>query len=96
MMPVVDEHTRECLAIEAERSITAEEVIGTTLARLFGQRGAPPAFIRSDNGPEFVARALKRWLEVSDVVGALYIEPGRARGRMPMRSRSSGASGTSC
>ncbi len=73
MMPVVDEHTREYLTIEVERSITAEDVIGT-LARLFGQRGAP-AFICSDNGPEFVARALKRWLEVSDV-GTLYIEPG--------------------
>ncbi len=73
MMPVVDEHTRECLTIEVERSITAEDVIGT-LARLFSQRGAP-AFVRSDNGPEFVARALKRWLEVSDV-GTLYIEPG--------------------
>jgi putative transposase len=73
MMPVVDEHTRECLAIEVERSITAEDVIGT-LARLFGQRGAP-AFIRSDNGPEFVARTLKRWLAISEV-GTLYIEPG--------------------
>ncbi len=73
MMPVVDEHTRECLAIEVERSITAEDVIGT-LARLFGQRGAP-AFIRSDNSPEFVARALKRWLAVSNVE-TLYIEPG--------------------
>ena len=73
MMPVVDEHTRECLVIEVGRSITAEDVIGI-LARLFGQRGAP-AFIRSDNGPEFVARALKRWLEVSEV-GTLYIEPG--------------------
>jgi putative transposase len=74
MMPVVDEHTRECLAIELERSITAEDVIGT-LARLFGQRGAP-AFIRSDNGPEFVARALKRWLAISEV-GTLYKgEPG--------------------
>ena len=73
MMPVVDEYTRECLAIEVERSITAEDVIGT-LARLFDQRGAP-AFIRSDNGPEFVARALKRWLAISEV-GTLYIEPG--------------------
>lgn len=73
MMPVVDEHTRECLSIEVERSITAEDVIGT-LARLFRQRGAP-AFIRSDNGPEFVAAALKRWLEASGV-GTLYIEPG--------------------
>jgi transposase InsO family protein len=73
MMPVVDEHTRECLAIEVERSITAEDVIGT-LARLFRQRGAP-AFIRSDNGPEFGARALKRWLALSEV-RTLYIEPG--------------------
>jgi putative transposase len=73
MMPVVDEYTRECLAIEVERSITAEEVI-STLARLFGQGGAP-AFIRSDNGPEFVARALKQWLAISEV-GTLYIEPG--------------------
>jgi putative transposase len=73
MMPVVDEHTRECLSIEVERSITAEDVIGT-LARLFHQRGAP-AFIRSDNGPEFVAAALKRWLEASGV-GTSYIEPG--------------------
>jgi putative transposase len=72
-MPVVDEHTRECLTIEVERSITAEYVIGT-LARLFGQRGTP-AFVRSDNGPEFVARALERWLMVSEV-GTLYIEPG--------------------
>lgn len=73
MMPVVDEHTRECLTIEVECSITAEDVI-STLERLFDQRGAP-AFVRSDNGPEFVARALKRWLEVSEV-GTLYIEPG--------------------
>ena len=68
-----DEYTRECLNLEVERSITAEDVIGT-LARLFRQRGAP-AFIRSDNGPEFVAAALKRWLEASGV-GTLYIELG--------------------
>ena len=73
MMPVVDEYTRECFAIEVERSITAEYVIGT-LERLFEQRGAP-AFIRSDNGPEFVARALKQWLALSEVE-TLYIEPG--------------------
>jgi len=72
MMPV-DEYTRECFAIEVERSITAEDVIGT-LERLFGQRGAP-AFIRSDNGPEFEARALKQWLALSEVE-TLYIELG--------------------
>jgi putative transposase len=73
MMPIVDEYTRECLAIEVERSITSEEVVAT-LAYLFEERGEP-AYIRSDNGPEFVAAAVKRWLEVSGV-GTLYIEPG--------------------
>ena len=73
MMPVVDEYSRQCLALEVERSITAEDVV-STLARLFAQRGAP-SFIRSDNGPEFIARAVKRWLAASGVE-TLYIEPG--------------------
>jgi transposase InsO family protein len=73
MMPVVDEYSRECLSIEVERSITAEDVV-ETLASLFRQR-SEPAFIRSDNGPEFIAKAIKRWLEVSGVK-TLYIEPG--------------------
>ena len=73
MMPIVDEYSRECLTVEAERSITAEDVV-RTLAALFEQRGEP-SFIRSDNGPEFIAQAVKRWLEVSGVK-TLYIEPG--------------------
>jgi putative transposase len=73
MMPIVDEYTRECLSIEVERSITAGDV-ARTLASLFHQRGEP-AFIRSDNGPEFIAKAIKRWLEVCGV-RTLYIEPG--------------------
>ncbi len=73
IMPVVDEYTRECLNIDVERSITAEDVVAT-LASVFRSRGEP-AFIRSDNGPEFIAKAIKRWLEVSGV-GTLYIEPG--------------------
>jgi putative transposase len=73
MLPVVDEYTRECLCIEAERSITAEDVV-KTLAALFDRRGEP-TFIRSDNGPEFIAKAVKRWLEASGVK-TLYIEPG--------------------
>ncbi len=64
-----------CLALEMERSITSEEVVAT-LERLFIERGAPE-YIRSDNGPEFIAEALKRWLAVSGV-GTLYIEPGSA------------------
>jgi putative transposase len=73
MMPVVEEYTREYLRIEVERSITAEDVVDT-LASLFRSRGEP-AFIRSDNGPKFVARAIRQWLEVSGV-RTLYIEPG--------------------
>jgi putative transposase len=73
LMPIVDEYSRECLSIEVERSITAEDVV-ETLASLFRQRGEP-AFIRSDNGPEFIAKAIKRWLEISGV-RTLYIEPG--------------------
>jgi len=73
MMPIVDEYTRECLSIVVERSITAEDVV-ETLASLFRGRGEP-AFIRSDNGPEFIAKAVKRWPEASEVK-TLYIEPG--------------------
>ena len=73
MMPVVDEYTRECLSIDVERSITAEDVV-STLASLFGSRDEP-AYIRSDNGPEFIAKAVKQWLEASGVE-TLYIEPG--------------------
>jgi putative transposase len=73
MLTVVDEYTRECLSIVVERSITAEDVV-KTLATLFTWRGEP-AFIRSDNGPEFIAKAVKQWLDVSGVK-TLYIEPG--------------------
>ena len=73
MMPVVDEYTRECLSLEGQRSIKAEGVIDT-LRRLFVERGEPD-YIRSDNGPEFVAEALKEWLALSGVK-TLYIEPG--------------------
>ena len=53
IMPIVDEYSRESLALETERSITAEDVVGMvgTLNRLFSERGEPD-YIRSDNGPE--------------------------------------------
>ena len=69
----MDEYTRECLSLEGERSIKAEGVIDT-LRQLFIERGEP-AYIRSDNGPEFIAQALKEWLAISGVK-TLYIEPG--------------------
>ncbi len=93
MMPVVDEYSRECLTIDVERSITAEDVV-STLASLFRQRGEP-AFIRLDNGPEFIAKAIKEWLEASGVK-TLYIEPGSPWENAYLRRRSSAAIQTSC
>jgi putative transposase len=72
MPPVVDEFTRECLTVEVERRFTAQDVV-RTLDRLFKEHGAPE-YIRSDNGPEFVATAVKQWLSASGVA-TLYIEP---------------------
>jgi hypothetical protein len=53
MLTMIDEYTRECLAIRIDRKITANDVI-ETLAAVFIHHGTPQ-FIRSDNGPEFVA-----------------------------------------
>jgi putative transposase len=72
-LSVVDEYTRECLALVAARSITAEGVLDV-LAELFVVRGVP-AHLRSDNGPEFIARALRQWLERAQAK-TLYIAPG--------------------
>ena len=72
-LSIVDEHTRECLALSVDRSITSEDVIDT-LAELFAMRGVPRA-IRSDNGPEFVAMAIRGWLKQVDVQ-TLYVAPG--------------------
>jgi transposase InsO family protein len=72
-LSIVDEYTRECVALKVDRSITSEDVIDT-LAELFAMRGVPQC-IRSDNGPEFVANAIQRWLSQLEVE-TLYIEPG--------------------
>ncbi len=73
MLCIIDEFTREALAIRVARKIRSAEVI-EALADLFILRGVP-AHIRSDNGPEFVAQALREWIAA---VGAktAYIEPG--------------------
>lgn len=72
-LPVVDEFTRECLTIEVERHMTGKDV-ARLLERLMAERGEP-GFLRSDNGSEFVARAVRQWLERSGVK-TLYIAPG--------------------
>jgi len=73
ILAVIDEYTRECLALEIGRSFTADDVV-RTLRYLFALRGRP-ANIRSDNGPEFVAHKVKRWLEQAEVK-TLYIAKG--------------------
>jgi putative transposase len=70
---VVDEYTRECLAIRVERRMTAGDVLWA-LADLFLEYGVPE-YIRSDNGPEFVAKAVRGWLADLGVT-TLFIEPG--------------------
>jgi putative transposase len=73
LLTVVDEYTRECLAIRVARRLTSHDVIWT-LADLFLQYGIP-GHIRSDNGPEFVATAVRGWLAQLGVT-TLFIEPG--------------------
>jgi len=72
-LPVLDEYTRECLSLEVAHSLTADDVIAT-LERLVEERGAP-AYLRSDNGPEFIARAVRDWIAAKGFA-TLYIEPG--------------------
>jgi len=73
LLTVIDEYSRECLAIEVGRKLTSYDVL-RVLADLFIFRGTP-AYIRSDNGPEFTAALVRKWLERLEV-GTLFIEPG--------------------
>jgi putative transposase len=72
-LSVVDEYTRECVGLEVARSMSAQRVT-ELLAEMIRKRGAP-VHIRSDNGPEFIAAAIRVWLS-SAQVETLYIEPG--------------------
>ena len=73
ILNIIDEYTRECLAILVSRRITNQDVIDL-LFHLFIFRGIPE-HIRSDNGPEFTAKAIRKWLGRLGVK-TLYIEPG--------------------
>ena len=73
ILTVEDEYTRQALAIEAGRRMNAT-VVAQTLLRLFDRYGTPP-FVRSDNGPEFIAKALMRRLKESGVI-CRHIDPG--------------------
>ena len=72
-LAITDEYTRKCLALEVDRSITADRVLDI-LTNLFLTRGVP-RHIRSDNGPEFIAQAIRRHAEQLGLE-MLYITPG--------------------
>jgi len=72
-LTIIDEYTRECLAIAVERRLNSDDVLHC-LADLFIKHGMPE-HIRSDNGPEFTARVVREWLGRIGVK-TLFIEPG--------------------
>ena len=73
-LTVIDEFTRECLAIDVAGGIRSGRVI-EVLTQLVSVHGAP-RYLRSDNGPEFVARAILRWLQTAQIETA-FIDPGK-------------------
>ena len=73
ILTLIDEFTRESLCIHVARSIKSEDLIGLLVAVML-ERGMP-GYIRSDNGPEFVAKAVRTWLE-SVGTSTLFVEPG--------------------
>ena len=73
ILNIIDEYTRECLATLVDRKIKADDVLDQ-LFNLFVFRGVPE-HIRSDNGPEFTAKVVRKWLNQMEVK-TLFIEPG--------------------
>ena len=74
MLNVIDEFTREALAIEVDRSIDADHVVAV-LERLAAQRGSAPVYVRFDNGPEFVAHTVADWCRFTGT-NSVFIDPG--------------------
>ena len=74
LLNIIDEYTREALAIVVDHSIGADQVVAN-LARLSVERGRSPAFVRFDNGPEFVAHAVVDWCADAGI-GTVFIDPG--------------------
>ena len=74
LLSLVDEHTRERLALAVPGSITARDAIIAVLHRQFLLRGSPRC-IWSDNGPEFIAKAIQGWPDIASVE-TLYVAPG--------------------
>jgi transposase InsO family protein len=73
ILTVIDEDSRECLALVVERRLQSDDVL-SCLTELFIKHG-PPEYIRSDNGSEFTAKVVRQWLKRLGVQ-TLFIEPG--------------------
>jgi putative transposase len=74
LLNIVDEFTRQALAVVVERSIDADRVVAT-LERLVVERGTAPAYLRFDHGPEFIAHAVADWCRFTGA-GSMFIDPG--------------------
>ena len=74
MLNVIDEFTRECLAIEVDRTIDGDHVVAV-LERLAAERGGPPVYVRMDNGPELASHAIADWCRFTGT-GSVFIDPG--------------------
>ena len=73
MLTLIDEYTRECLTIEVQRKLRSGDVLYAVADAML--KHGVPRYIRSDNGPEFIAGALREWFERIGVQ-TLFIEPG--------------------
>ncbi|GAC1413620.1 MAG: hypothetical protein NVSMB57_09140 [Actinomycetota bacterium] len=73
LLNIVDEFTREALTMRVERHCLADDVVAA-IEKLVAERGAPKQ-LRMDNGPEFIAWAIREWCRLSGT-GTIYIEPG--------------------
>ena len=73
MMTLIDEYTRKCLRIRVARQLTSTDVL-SVLSETIDEEGVP-SYIRSDNGSEFIAHQVQRWLREKNIK-AIYIDPG--------------------
>ena len=72
MLTILDEHTRECHVLRADRALRSADVL-EWMGKAIEQHGAPQ-YLRSDNGPEFIAKEVQRWLAANEIK-TIYIEP---------------------
>lgn len=76
ILTILDKRTRECHVLRAERALRATDVLAW-LGKAIEKRGAPE-YLRSDNGPEFIAGEVQRWL-AENHIKTIYIDPGSSR-----------------